>query len=120
MLSSLRRSGPSRWLGPLFVAGILLGAANFRVRPASAAEATIAIDNFAFTPAQLTVAPGTRVTWINNDDIAHLVVDAKEPQAMKSPPLDTGDKFAFTFAKPGTYPYFCALHPHMQGTVIVK
>ena len=120
MLSSCRRSGPSHWLGPLFVAGILLGAGSLTLRAASAAEATISIDNFAFTPAQLTVAPGTRVTWVNNDDIAHLVVDAKDPRAMKSPPLDTGDKFAFTFAEPGTYPYFCALHPHMQGEVIVK
>lgn len=114
------RSGPSRWLGPLFVAGILLGADNLSVRVANAAEATISIDNFTFKPAQLTVAPGTKVTWINQDDIPHLVADAKNPQAMKSPPLDTGDKFAFTYAKPGIYPYFCALHPHMQGTVIVR
>jgi len=120
MLPSLRKSGPSHRLGRLVIAGVLLGAGNFLPRAANAAEASISIDNFTFTPAQLTVAAGTKVTWTNHDDIPHLVVDAKDPQAMKSPPLDTGDRWAFAFAKPGTYAYFCALHPHMQGTVIVR
>jgi plastocyanin len=48
------------------------------------------------------------------------VTDAAEKRAFKSPPLDTGDAFSFVFSTPGTYPYFCALHPHMQGTVVVK
>jgi plastocyanin len=86
----------------------------------SAGSTSISIDNFTFTPAQITVAAGTRVTWVNNDDIPHVVVDAKDPRAMKSPPLDTGNRFAFTYANPGTYAYFCALHPHMQGTVVVR
>jgi plastocyanin len=110
----------SHRLGSLFVAGVLLVASPLPLRAANAAEASISIDNFTFTPAELTVVAGTQVTWINHDDIPHLVVDSKDPQAMKSPPLDTGDKFAFIFAKPGRYPYFCALHPHMQGTVVVK
>jgi len=120
MLCALPRSSRSHRLGSLFVAGLLLGAGLVPLRAAYAAEASISIDNFTFTPPELTVAAGTQVTWVNHDDIPHLVVDAKDPQAMKSPPLDTGDKFAFTFAKPGRYPYFCALHPHMQGTVVVK
>lgn len=115
-----RRFGGSHWLATLFIAVAFLGAGDFPLRAADAAEASISIDNFTFTPAQITVAAGTRVTWVNNDDIPHVVVDAKDPRAMKSPPLDTGNRFAFTYATPGTYPYFCALHPHMQGTVIVR
>ena len=120
MLRALLRFGRLHRLDSLFVVGFLLGAGLLPLRAADAAEASVSIDNFTFTPAELTVTAGTQVTWLNHDDIPHLVVDAKDPQAMKSPPLDTGDKFAFTFAKPGRYPYFCALHPHMQGTVVVK
>ena len=119
MLSPLRRPVPSRWRGSLFAAVALVSAGGF-LRTVNAADANISIDNFTFKPAEITVPAGTRVTWTNNDDIPHVVVDAKDPQAMKSAPLDTGDKFAFVYAKPGTYVYFCALHPHMQGTVIVK
>ncbi|MDI3307091.1 MAG: cupredoxin family copper-binding protein [Acetobacteraceae bacterium] len=86
---------------------------------AEAEEAVITIDNFTFAPSQLTVARGARVVWVNRDDIPHLIASADDLQAMRSLPLDTDDRFAFTFAKPGTYRYFCSLHPHMQGVVIV-
>jgi len=89
-----------------------------RVR-AGGAAAAIAIDNFAFTPASLTVPAGTKVTWTNHDDIPHTATSADPPQLFHSGPLDTDDSFSFTFDKPGTYTYFCALHPHMQGTVVV-
>ena len=88
--------------------------------PARAADVQVMIDNFSFSPAAVTVAAGTRVTWTNRDDIPHTVTDAATPRAMRSAPLDTGDSFAFTFAMPGTYAYFCSLHPHMQGTVTVQ
>lgn len=81
---------------------------------------TTRLDNFTFSPAQITVPAGTRVTWTNRDDIPHTVTDSGNPRAMKSPPLDTGETFAFTFDKPGDYRYFCSLHPHMQGTVVVE
>jgi plastocyanin len=97
---------------------VAAGVANPNV--VRAADATITIDNFTFKPAQITVAPGTKVTWVNNDDIPHLIVDAANPPAMKSPPLDTDDRFSFTYAKAGTYPYFCGMHPQMRGTVIVQ
>ena len=87
---------------------------------AFAGDAKISIDNFTFSPAELDVAVGTNVTWTNNDDIPHLVADADNPKTSKSPPLDTGDSYSHVFDKPGTYHYFCALHPHMQGTVVVK
>jgi plastocyanin len=105
-------------------AGVLAAAAGFTARlPADAAVASpgrVTIDNFSFGPTTLTVAPGTTVIWTNNDDDPHTVVSATEPKLMKSPPLDTGETFAYTFDKPGTYKYFCTVHPRMQGTVVVR
>jgi plastocyanin len=87
---------------------------------ARADSSHVTIDNFAFSPAEITVSPGTTVTWLNRDDIPHTVTDAADPKAFKSAPLDTGDSFAHVFAEKGTYHYFCSLHAHMQGTVIVR
>jgi plastocyanin len=115
-------------------------------RPASAAAAAetgkvqeVKIDNFSFTPRSLRVAPGTTVTWVNRDDIPHTVVSSEPApasaagprsgaaggpqavgQAFKSKTLDTGDRFSFTFARAGTFPYFCSLHPKMTGEVVVQ
>jgi plastocyanin len=83
-------------------------------------EAAISVDNFTFSPPLLTITAGTRVVWTNRDDIPHTVVGADDPRMLRSPPLDTDDTFAFTFAAPGQYRYFCSLHPHMQGTVVVR
>jgi plastocyanin len=83
-----------------------------------AAGAEVKIDNFSFTPTTLTVAAGTQVTWTNRDDIPHTVVT--EDKAIKSNALDTDEKFSYTFSKPGTYSYFCSIHPKMKGTVVVQ
>ena len=89
--------------------------------PALAGEtAAVTIDNFAFTPAMLTVARGASVVWTNRDDMAHTVVSADKPPAFRSHPLDTGDSFAAAFDRPGRFSYFCSLHPHMQGTIVVR
>ena len=99
-------------------AGTTLGTlvlARHPARPAATVE--IVIDNFAFAPAELTVAPGTTVTWTNHDDIPHTVTSTDG--AFKSHALDTDDSFSFTFEKPGSYRYFCSLHPHMVGTITV-
>jgi amicyanin len=85
---------------------------------AAAASATVHIDNFAFTPREIIVAPGAAVTWVNRDDIPHNVVASNK--AFRSKVMDTDQDYSFTFTTPGTYEYFCALHPHMKGTVIVK
>lgn len=77
----------------------------------------VVIDNFAFTPAAIAVPVGATVTWTNRDDIPHLV--KASDGAFKSPALDTGDSYAFTFAVPGEFAYFCALHPKMTGRVKV-
>lgn len=80
----------------------------------------VIINNFAFGPASLTVQRGTTVTWINKDSDAHTVtaVGAKPP--FGSNPLDTGDSFSFKFDQPGTYAYFCKIHPTMKGVVVVQ
>ena len=87
---------------------------------AFAAEAKVTIDNFTFWPAQITVPAGTRVLWTNRDDIPHTVAESGNPRELKSRPLDTGDSFSFVFNRAGVYHYFCSIHPHMQGTVIVQ
>ena len=84
------------------------------------AEQTVTIDNFAFDPPMLTVAPGTKVTWINRDDVPHTATSSATPRAFNSKALDTDDKFSFVFTAPGTYDYFCAVHPHMTATIVVK
>ncbi|MEW6454021.1 MAG: cupredoxin family copper-binding protein [Pseudomonadota bacterium] len=87
-------------------------------RAASAEDTEIRIDNFTFNPAKLTVKVGTTVTWINSDDIPHNIVS--KVRAFRSKTLDTDDRFVFTFTIPGIYEYFCALHPHMTGTIVVE
>ena len=82
------------------------------------AEETVTIDNFTFAPAEITVRRGEEVRWVNQDDIPHVV--AASDGAYTSPPLDTGDGFARSFAEPGRYEYFCAIHPHMKGTIVVR
>jgi plastocyanin len=80
----------------------------------------IVIDNFAFNPPRLTVAAGTKVTWLNRDDVPHTATSTDKPRALDSGTLDTDDRFSHTFTAPGTYKYFCAVHPHMTGEITVK
>jgi plastocyanin len=100
------------------MAGTTLAMIALAARPTAAAETvTISIDNFAFSPAELSVAPGTTVIWTNHDDIPHTVTSTDG--AFKSHALDTDDSFSFTFEKAGSYQYFCSLHPHMVGMIKV-
>jgi len=90
------------------------------VVPALAQNAdTVSIDNFTFNPPTLRVKAGTKVTWTNKDDIPHGIASSANTFA-RSQALDTNESFSFTFDKPGTYQYFCYLHPHMVGTVVVE
>jgi plastocyanin len=100
-------------LGPVVGAMLAFGAVA-----AQDATNVVTIDNFTFTPPELTVAVGTTVKWVNHDDIPHLVVN--KDKTFRSKALDTDDSFSYTFASAGTFDYFCALHPHMVGKVIVK
>ena len=82
-----------------------------------AAPVNIKIDNFTFGPQELKVAAGTTVTWANRDDIPHTVVSTDK--VFKSRVLDTDEQYSFTFTAPGTYTYFCSIHPKMTGKVVV-
>jgi len=108
---------------PVLTAAILLfGAAKssmvVKAQQAPAASMEVKIDNFSFGPAAITVPVGTTVTWINRDDIPHTVVS--DDKVFKSKVLDSDEKFSYTFSKPGTYPYFCSVHPKMTGKVVVQ
>ncbi len=105
-------------------AGIHLGAAammiaviSLQMTAARCEDMKVTIDNFTFSPAELTVKTGTTVTWKNQDDIPHTVVSAGK---FKSQALDTDDSYSFTFTAPGEYAYFCSLHPHMTGMIKVE
>ena len=102
-----------------FAAGILVAAAiSFPVISAPAPGSKVEIDNFAFSPARITVKAGTTVAWLNADDTPHTV--ASSSKLFKSKVLDTDGSFSFTFTTPGMYEYFCSLHPYMTGTVVVE
>ena len=96
--------------------GLVAGAAVWAAPTQPGME--VKIDNFTFTPQQITVKAGTTVTWTNEDDIPHTV--SATGKEFKSKVLDTDDKFSFTFATPGRFEYFCSLHPHMTGTIVVE
>jgi plastocyanin len=87
-----------------------------QTKPAAGA---VSIDNFTFNPAKLTVKSGTTITWTNRDDIPHGIASSSNAFA-RSKALVTDDAFSFTFSTPGTYQYFCYIHPHMVGTIVVE
>jgi plastocyanin len=91
---------------------------SIATQDSKAAPVEVKIDNFSFTPATITVAAGTTVRWTNRDDIPHTVVS--DDQKFESKALDTDDQYSFTFTKPGTYGYFCSIHPKMTGKVVVQ
>lgn len=86
----------------------------------SSRRATVSIENFKFTPRELSVSVGDTVAWVNRDDVPHTVTSKDDPSTFDSRALDTDDKYSFTFTKPGTYSYFCKVHTHMTGSIIVK
>lgn len=83
--------------------------------------ATVAIKNFAYSPVTITIKKGTKVTWTNNDTAPHTVTsDAGDTAGvLNSPTLSTGQSYSLTFARAGTFPYHCTIHPNMKATVIV-
>ena len=98
--------------------GSLLGA-DVLFAQAQTPPAALTIDNFTFNPQSLTVKAGTTVTWTNRDDIPHGIASANNA-FKKSKALDTDDSFSFTFTTPGTYQYFCYIHPNMTGKIVVE
>lgn len=102
----------------LALTGVIVPGAQ--ARPVSARQPVVAIDidNFRFGVVAVEVAVGTTVTWTNRDDVPHTV--ASVTKVFKSPPLDTGDTFSFTFKDAGTFDYYCSMHPRMTGRIVVK
>jgi len=86
--------------------------------PATAAAQVVTIGNFTFGPMVVHIPVGGSVTWINGDDVPHTV--AAVDRSFRSRPIDTGERYAFTFTRPGVYSYFCSLHPRMIGKVVVR
>ena len=105
----------------VFALAVLMPGSTNSIAKAQESQGTTAevkIDNFSFGPTAITVKAGTTVTWTNRDDIPHTVVS--DDKLFKSKVLDTDEKFSYTFSKPGTYPYFCSVHPKMTGKVVVQ
>jgi len=116
-LTSLRFT-PGRAMVAAMLLGPAVGALLAFGAVAAQEENVVTIDNFTFTAPELTVAVGTTVKWVNHDDIPHTVVEKNK--AFRSKALDTDDSYSYTFASAGTFDYFCGLHPHMVGKIIVK
>jgi plastocyanin len=112
-------------LRPIFTSSVLgaavgtLLAAGVVFARAEGTPNTVFIDNFFFAPLDLTVKAGTTVTWTNRDDIPHGIASSNNA-FKKSAALDTDESYSFTFATPGTYQYFCYLHPKMVGSIVVE
>ena len=110
------------------IAALLCGITGFSVMAVAgemkdtassgAGQNKIEIKDFAFNPQAITVKSGEKITWINRDEEPHTVVSV-EKQFKKSTALDTDQQFTITAGAPGTYTYFCSVHPKMTGTIVV-
>ena len=98
--------------------GVVLGG-TAAVVPAAAGVEAVAVRDYAFSPGTLTVPAGTTVTWTNYDVAPHTVTEVSGPVPVSSPELHQGQSWSFTFEQPGTYRYYCAVHPNMLGSVVV-
>ncbi|HEY1992207.1 MAG TPA: cupredoxin family copper-binding protein [Gammaproteobacteria bacterium] len=108
-------------LGVLFLAftGLALVTGTVKAAdPAKPAAVQVNIFNYKFDPETLTVPAGATVTWTNKDEIPHTVMSS-DKSFQGSGGLDTGDSYSYTFTQPGTYNYYCTLHPFMKGKVVV-
>src|ERR1700747_1209074 len=107
------------------VVAVLLAIVPLILRPTQAngdenkaQPAEVKVDNFTFGPETLTVPANSTVTWINKDDVPHVI--ASSDGLFKSKALDTDDKYSYTFSKAGTYSYYCSIHPKMVGKIVVQ
>lgn len=107
-----------RILAYLTIPALALGLATNLLANTKPDPTQVKIDNFSFIPQTLTIRAGTKVTWINRDDVPHTIVSVDKQ--FKSKALDTNDQFSHTFTAPGTYSYFCSVHPHMVAKIVVQ
>src|SRR5690242_11440144 len=90
------------------------------VRPAGAATtATVTMQHYMYMPTTLGVTVGDTVTWVNEDDAPHTVTGTAGPEHLDSPSMGKGDSWSYTFGAPGTYSYYCVVHPDMRATITV-
>jgi plastocyanin len=106
--------------GVLFITSFTLGVPAAMVHAATAAKegVKVSIVNFAFTPAEITIAPGESVTWTNDDGAPHGL--EYHDGAPGTDLLLPGASFSRRFDQPGTYDYNCSIHPYMTGRVVVR
>ena len=117
------------FISKIKIAALLCGIGGFSVLAlagemkdtgtSGAGKNKIEIKDFAFNPQTITVKSGEKITWINRDEEPHTVVSVGK-QFKKSPGLDTDQTYTIVAGAPGTYSYFCSVHPKMTGTIIVK
>ena len=100
------------------LAVVTLTPARAKSDDAKSSSVEVRVDNFSFAPQTLTVPVNSTVTWVNKDDVPHVI--ASTDGLFKSKALDTDDKYSYTLTKPGTYTYFCSIHPKMTGKIIVQ
>ena len=112
-------------VGGLLISVFVLGVCTQMVQPVFAAQAAavkggakVSIANFAFTPGEITIAPGETVTWTNDDGAPHGL--EYNDGAKGVDPLLPGSSFTRRFDRPGTYEYNCSVHPYMTGRVVVR
>jgi plastocyanin len=106
-------------LGYAGAIALMLLAIHASIAGEKPAPNVVTFDNFSFLPRTFTVSVGTTVTWINRDDIPHTVLST-DKKTQVSPALDTDEEFSYTFTAAGTNDYYCSVHPHMKGTIIVQ
>ena len=122
MITFIRQNKKAVLLSVLIILNFCLAAWGDDMARAAAArerQNKIEIKDFMFNPSTITVKSGDTVTWINHDEEPHTVVSV-EKQFKKSSALDTNDEFTITAGAPGTYTYFCSVHPKMTGTIVVE
>lgn len=103
---------------PLALATVLILHPTRAKSEDKASPLEVRVDNFTFGPDTLTVPVNSTVTWVNKDDLPHVI--ASSDGVFKSKALDTDDKYSYTFTKAGTYAYYCSIHPKMVGKIIVQ
>ncbi len=87
---------------------------------AADAATTVDVSKFAFGPKEITIAPGSKVRWVNHDEVPHTVASAQgQEKVIASKAIDTDDRYELTFPKEGDYAYYCTVHPFMTGVVHV-
>jgi plastocyanin len=105
-------------LSLVLVAVLILRPTRARSEDAKASPTQVRVDNFSFGPDTLTVPANSTVTWVNKDDVPHVITSSDG--LFKSKALDTDDKYSYTFTKAGTYSYYCSIHPKMVGKIVVQ